>query len=247
MDLNVSQSAVTVAIQQVEATACARLLERILVGSALDLAMMLVSNQRDNAMLTSEILLRSPRRLWLAPEHPLIRSERVHLAEIARYPYVMLTVDEAKHASMRDWSHAALEPKTIVRTSPVDAARSMVAGGIGIAILSDLIYRPWSPEGQRISTRVIEHEVRSMDDGLAWRRDTKLSGATKAFRDCMRFAVVGLGPARPPVSIDHRYGPTRRSESEISVSVLFVLTSSGCPRHTRTGTRRPETQPAAGE
>ena len=67
-----------------------------------------------------------------------------------------------------------------------------------------------------------------------------------AIRDFMRFAVAGAGRAYPPVSIDHRYGPTRRSESEISVSVLFVLTSSGCPRHTCTGTRRPETQPAAG-
>jgi DNA-binding transcriptional LysR family regulator len=143
--------------------------------------------------------------LWLAPEHPLTRAERVHLSEIATYPYVMLTVDEAKHTSMRYWSNASLEPKTVFRTSSVEAVRSMVAGGMGIAILSDLIYRPWSLEGQRIETRVIEDEVPSMDVGLAWRRDTKQSDAAKAFRDFMRFAVAGVGPARPPVSIDHRH------------------------------------------
>lgn len=180
-------------------------LERALVDGALDLAVMLVSNLRDNAMLTSETLLRSPRRLWLAPEHPLTRAERVHLADIATYPYVMLTVDEAKHTSMRYWNNASLEPKTVFRTSSVEAVRSMVAGGMGIAILSDLIYRPWSLEGQRIETRVIEDEVPSMDIGLAWRRDTKPSEAAMAFRDFMRFAVAGVGPARPPVHVDHRH------------------------------------------
>jgi DNA-binding transcriptional LysR family regulator len=179
-------------------------LERALVDGVLDLAVMLVSNLRDNAMLASETLLRSPRRLWLAPNHPLTRTERVHLAQIATYPYVMLTVDEAKHTSMRYWSAASLEPKAIFRTSSVEAVRSMVAGGMGVTILSDLVYRPWSLEGQRIETRVIEDEVPSMDVGLAWRRDIKLSEAAKAFRDFMRFAVAGVGPARPPIGIDQR-------------------------------------------
>lgn len=180
-------------------------LERALVDGALDLAVMLVSNLSDDAMLVSETLLRSPRRLWLAPEHPLTRAERVHLAEIATHPYVMLTVDEAKHTSMRYWSNVSLEPKTVFRTSSVEAVRSMVAGGMGIAILSDLIYRPWSLEGQRIETRVIEDEVPSMDIGLAWRRDTRLSEAAKAFCDFMRFAVAGVGGGRPPLSVDHRH------------------------------------------
>jgi hypothetical protein len=49
--------------------------------------------------------------------------------------------------------------------------------------------------------------------GLAWRRDTKLSEAAKAFRDFMRFAVAGVGPARPPVSLDHRH----RAEQAIEI------------------------------
>jgi DNA-binding transcriptional LysR family regulator len=180
-------------------------LERALVDGALDVAVMLVSNLRDNAMLGSETLLRSPRRLWLAPDHPLTRAERVHLADIATYPYVMLTVDEAKQTSMRYWNALALEPRTIFRTSSVEAVRSMVAGGMGITILSDLIYRPWSLEGQRIDTRVIEDEVPSMDVGLAWRRDAELTEAARAYRDFMRFAVAGVGPARTLIGTDHRH------------------------------------------
>ncbi|MDH6261750.1 LysR substrate-binding domain-containing protein [Bradyrhizobium sp. BR13661] len=180
-------------------------LECALVDGALDLALMLVSNLRDNSALIRDTLLRSPRRLWLAPQHPLFRAERVQLAGIATYPYVMLTIDEAKDTSMRYWSNAALEPKTIFRTSSVEAVRSMVAGGMGIAILSDLIYRPWSHEGQRIETRVIEDQVPTMDVGLVWRRDTKMPTAAKAFRDYMRFAVPGLGPGRSFAGLDHRY------------------------------------------
>ena len=68
---------------------------------------------------------------------------------------------------------------------------------MGISILSELIYRPWSLEGQRIETRIIEDEVPSMDVGLAWGREAALSDATEAFRNFMRFAVTGVGAGRP--------------------------------------------------
>lgn len=171
-------------------------LEQAIVDGALDIAVLLVSNLRDEARIASEILTRSPRRLWLAPDHPLTAAERVRLADIARYPYVMLTVDEAKHTSMRYWTAAALEPRTIFRTSSVEAVRSMVAGGMGITVLSDLVYRPWSLEGQRIETRIIEDDVPSMDVGLAWSREAELDGATEAFRNFIRFAVNGAGAGR---------------------------------------------------
>ncbi|BDA87130.1 LysR family transcriptional regulator [Aureimonas sp. SA4125] len=171
-------------------------LEQALADGVLDIAVLLVSNLRDEARIASEILTRSPRRLWLAPGHPLTAAERVRLADIAQHPYVMLTVDEAKHTAMRYWSAADLEPRTIFRTSSVEAVRSMVAGGMGITVLSELIYRPWSLEGQRIETRIIEDEVPSMDVGLAWSREADLGSATEAFRNFMRFAVTGVGVSR---------------------------------------------------
>ncbi|MCK0198172.1 LysR family transcriptional regulator [Ancylobacter sp. 6x-1] len=170
--------------------------ERALVDRALDVAVILVSNLQDGDNLASETLLRSSRRLWTAPDHPLIRAESVTLADVATYPYVMLTVDEARHTALRYWSLAGTEPHEIFRTSSVEAVRSMVAGGMGVTILSDLVYRPWSLEGQRLETRVLEDEVPSMDVGLAWRRDAAPSPATGAFRDFLRFAVAGVGAGR---------------------------------------------------
>lgn len=187
--------------------------EQALIDGALDIAVLLVSNLRNGGELASETLLRSSRRLWLAPDHPLTRAERVRLADVATYPYVMLTVDEAKHTAMRYWSMVALEPRVIFRTSSVEAVRSMVAGGMGITILSDLVYRPWSLEGQRLETRVVEDEVPSMDVGLAWRRDAVLSPAAAAFRDFLRFAVAGVGAGRPAGAAEHR----RRLEEGIEI------------------------------
>ena len=171
-------------------------LERALIDGALDLAVMLVSNLADRKRLASETLLRSPRRLWLAPQHPLLRAERITLADICAHAYVMLTVDEAKHTSMKYWRAAGHAPRAVFNTSSVEAVRSMVAGGMGVSILSDLVYRPWSLEGQRIETRVVEGDVPSMDVGLAWRGDGALTPAAEAFRDFLRFAVAGIGPGR---------------------------------------------------
>jgi DNA-binding transcriptional LysR family regulator len=194
-------------------------LEQALADGVLDIAVLLVSNLRDEARLASEILTRSPRRLWLAPGHPLTAAERVRLADIAQHPYVMLTVDEAKHTAMRYWSAADLEPRTIFRTSSVEAVRSMVAGGMGITVLSELIYRPWSLEGQRIETRIIEDEVPSMDVGLAWSREAELGSATEAFRNFLRFAVTGVGAGRAAAAGEGA-GPARKpSVFQMSSSV----------------------------
>ncbi|WP_240440149.1 LysR substrate-binding domain-containing protein, partial [Pseudomonas aeruginosa] len=77
-------------------------------------------------------------------------------------------------------------PQVILHTSSVEAVRSMVANGSGVAILSDLVYRPWSLEGKRIETLSLVDPVPSMSVGLAWRRDTEASAGMRAFREYFR-------------------------------------------------------------
>lgn len=168
-------------------------IEQALVDGALDIAVILVSNVSDRARISCETLTRSRRRLWLAPEHPLMQTEAIRLADIAAYPYVMLTVDEARHTARRYWAEAGFEPDILFRTSSVEAVRSMVAGNMGVTILSDMVYRPWSLEGQRIETRLVEDDIPTMDVGLAWKNGHVSSPATDAFRDFLRFALTGVG------------------------------------------------------
>ena len=83
----------------------------------------------------------------LPSRHPLGEKADLGLADVAGEPYIMLTVDEAGQSALRYWQQSGHRPQVILHTSSVEAVRSMVANGSGVAILSDLVYRPWSLEG----------------------------------------------------------------------------------------------------
>ena len=157
-------------------------IENALVTGGLDLAVMLTSNLANHDDLDAETLFRSRRRLWLPSDHPLLALPQVSLHDVVRQPYVMLTVDEASRTAGRYWDHYGLVPQIAFTTSSVEAVRSMVAAGMGVTILSDMVYRPWSLEGQRIEQRVTVEPVPSMDVGLTWARNRPLSGLAQVFR-----------------------------------------------------------------
>lgn len=168
-------------------------IEAGLVSGAIDLAVMLVSNLANQGEIDHEVLLKSRRRLWLPTDHPLLTAPRVTLAEIAAEPYVMLTVDEADATAGRYWQKAGLQPSVTFSTSSIEAVRSMVAAGMGVSILSDMVYRPWSLDGQRIELRSVDAVVPSMDVGLAWARRRPLTPPAGVFRAFMSVALGGGG------------------------------------------------------
>lgn len=157
-------------------------IENALVTGGLDLAVMLTSNLANDDELEAETLFRSLRRLWLPSDHPLLSQAEVTLADVAREPFVMLTVDEANRTAGRYWNLAGLVPNVVFTTSSVEAVRSMVAAGMGVTILSDMVYRPWSLEGQRLEQRSLKEPIPSMDVGLTWARGRQMSEAARVFR-----------------------------------------------------------------
>lgn len=166
-------------------------IEAGLTDGSLDLAVMLVSNITDKRRLGFETLMRSRRRLWLPVEHPLLSKETISLADVAPLPYVMLTVDEASHTAGKYWRSAKLKPNIIFNTSSVEAVRSMVADGIGVTILSDMVYRPWSLEGQRIELRSVAADIPTMDVGTAWNHQRKLAPAARTLLDFLSLSFGG--------------------------------------------------------
>ena len=95
----------------------------------------------------------------------------------------MLTVDEAAHTAMRYWLVTPNQPMVRLRTSSVEAARSMVANGLGVTILSDMVYRPWSLEGRRIETINLKDAVPTMNVGLGWKQGAEHTAPMRVFRD----------------------------------------------------------------
>ncbi|SDH09638.1 DNA-binding transcriptional regulator, LysR family [Pseudomonas flavescens] len=142
--------------------------EEALLAGKLDLALMLTSNLSGHPGLHCETLLRSNRQFWASQEHPLLLQERVSLADIATQHYLLLDMDEHLTTVQRYWGHHGLRPRVSLQSQSIEAVRSLVAAGEGVTILSDLVYRPWSLEGQRIVRRPISDEVPSMDVGLVW-------------------------------------------------------------------------------
>ncbi len=164
-------------------------LEEALLAGQIDIGVALTSNI-GNPDIASETLISSPRRLWLSSRHPLLERETLNLKDVSSEPYVMLTVDEAAHTAMRYWSKTQYRPNVILRTSSVEAVRSMVANGLGVSVLSDMVYRPWSLEGRRLETAELQEAIPPMDVGLVWRRDAEFTPQMSAFRSYFRGIFV---------------------------------------------------------
>ena len=93
----------------------------------------------------------------------------------------MLTVDEIEESTNRLMASLRTRPNVAFRTRSVEAVRSLVATGAGVALLPNLVYRPWSLEGDRIEIRDVSGDLPSVQVGLAWRRGAPLSEAGHDF------------------------------------------------------------------
>ncbi len=163
-------------------------IEEGLITNGFDVAVMLTSNIINHEELAHSPLMRSKRRLWVNTNHPLLKQKSVTLQQISEEPYIMLTIDEASNTAQRYWNKTTYKPNTIFRTSSVEAVRSMVANGMGISLLSDMVYRPWSLEGRRVEVIDVADNVPTMDVGLAWFEDREQSDAVQAFVDFMHLS-----------------------------------------------------------
>jgi len=160
-------------------------LEHLLVGGELDVAVMVISNLRDRMALQAEIIEVSPYRLWLPIGHRLAGEDIIALQDLALEPLIMLTIDEIEENTGKLLTALGTRPHVAFRTRSVEAVRSLVATGAGIALLPDLVYRPWSLEGDRIESRDISGSLPVVQVGMVWRRG---SGLTQTARDFIGIA-----------------------------------------------------------
>ncbi len=156
-------------------------LEHLLIGGELDVAVMLASNLRNRNALQAENLASSPYKLWMPMGHPLSVKESIAPADLSSEPLIMLSIDEIETPTENLLDSLGAKPKIAFKTKSVEAVRSLVATGAGIAILPDLIYRPWSLEGDRIDHRDVSASLPVIQVGIVWRMGSSLSTAAKNF------------------------------------------------------------------
>lgn len=161
-------------------------LEHLLVNGELDVGLLLVSNLQDRQALESEVLVRSPWRIWLPEGHALAAGNVLALADLAAEPLITLAVDELTETTTAYWQRQGLTPNIVLRTASVEAVRSLVGMGVGLAALPDMAYRPWSLEGDRLEARELSDPIPTVDVGLVWRRGAPLRPTASQFLDMCR-------------------------------------------------------------
>lgn len=156
-------------------------LEHLLIGGELDVAVMVTSNLRDRLALQAEILDVSPYQLWLPNGHPLAAQPSVAIEDLVDEPMIMLRLDETETPTRRLLDAFGARPRVAFRTRSVEAVRSLVATGAGIALLPALIYRRWSLEGDPIVSRDVSGSLPVVQVGVVWRKGAPLSPAAREF------------------------------------------------------------------
>jgi DNA-binding transcriptional LysR family regulator len=156
-------------------------LEHLLVNGELDVGVIVAGAEKDGWALKVESVETSRYRVWLSTGHPLAEMERISVCELASDPLVLLNVDEIAEAAEEVCRLAGVRPRVAIRTQSVEAARSLVATGAGVAVLPDLTYRPWSLEGDRIEARELIEAIPPVEVAVAWRRGTPLPRVGQQF------------------------------------------------------------------
>ena len=128
----------------------------------------------------------SARRLWVCSGHPLTARPQVHLRDIEKEPLMLLSADEAAETALQYWGSYGLSPNVKLRSSSIEAIRSMVANGLGVAIASDMQFRPWSLEGKRVETALLVEKIPPLEVGLAWKAGSVLPPSAQLIADYFR-------------------------------------------------------------
>ena len=163
-----------------------RFLEHLLINGELDVAIMVSNALTEPQAMVAETLTRSPNRVWLPSNHTLTHRDDVSLAECAACDQIVLEADRIDELMAGVWARHGLKPRTILRTASLEAVRSLVGAGAGIAVLPDFLYRPWTLDAEHVEVRRLRDEIPAVDVGLVWRRGSGLKAAAAEFIELAR-------------------------------------------------------------
>jgi DNA-binding transcriptional LysR family regulator len=163
-------------------------LEHLLINGELDVAIMVSNALTEPQALVAETLTRSPSRVWLPSNHPLTAQSELSLLDCAGCDHIVLEADRIDELMRGVWARHQLHPRSILRTSSVEAVRSLVGAGAGIAVLPDFLYRPWTLDAEHVEVRPLRDNLPTVDVGLVWRRGSGMKPVTTEFIDLAREA-----------------------------------------------------------
>lgn len=163
--------------------------EETVISDQADLAVMLTSNLSRSDVLDYQPLTLAQRRLWVSSKSPLLAQKSVSVADLNSVPYVFLMVDEGERVLRELLRPVGFDPNVVLRTTSMEAMREWIGLGLGITIVADTVYRPWSLEGLKIERLPIVEPIPPLEIGLAWSRDRAQSALAQAFSGFLQQTV----------------------------------------------------------
>jgi len=116
----------------------------------------------------------------LPVDHRLAGQEKVSLAELVDEPMILLDVNPSRENTEMMYSAAGLVPWIRFRTTDFEVTRSMVARGMGYAILVQRPVADVSYEGRPLVVRPIHPAVRHVPISMVWSESVRLSRSAEA-------------------------------------------------------------------
>lgn len=119
----------------------------------------------------------------LPANHRLAAQEQIALAELVGEPMILLDVNPSRENTEMMFSAAGLTPVIQYRTTDFEVTRSMVARGMGYAILVQRPASDLSYEGLPLVIRPIHPATRNVPISMIWQASVKLSKNAEAMLD----------------------------------------------------------------
>lgn len=163
--------------------------EEALITGRADLGVILTSNLSRPDALESSPLTHAQRRLWVSGNSPLLAEKSVSVTQLKELPYVFLLVDEGERVLREFVRPYGFEPNVVLRTTSMEALREWIGLGLGVTIVADTVYRPWSLEGLKIERIALVEPLPPLEIGIAWKREGDLSEAAQGFASFLRQTV----------------------------------------------------------
>lgn len=137
-------------------------------------------------LLQSELITKGEILLCLSPFHPLAGTEIVEFAQLKQEPFILLKEDTYhRQIILQQCRKHNFEPNIILASSQIDTIRGLVARGVGVSFLFDVVARK-DPQIQCVRLA----EPLCIEIGLAWKKDRYLSKASQTFLDFMSTLIT---------------------------------------------------------
>lgn len=116
----------------------------------------------------------------LPTDHRLAAQDQVALAELVDESMILLDVNPSRENTEMMFSAAGLTPRIRFRTTDFEVTRSMVARGMGYAILVQRPVADLSYEGRPLAVRPIHPATRNVPISMIWSQGVRLSKRAEA-------------------------------------------------------------------